>query len=483
MSKYYITCAIPYVNDKPHLGHAMEHVYADVQARYHRKMGETVLFSAGTDEHGSKIALKAKEQGITPKELTEKNTEEFVKLLKKLNITNDRFIRTTDKAHQQRVQMIWQKLKDDIYKNKYIGLYCVGCEEFITETTAKEHNNNCPIHKKPYEKLEEENYFFALSRYSDAVKSAIKSDSFHIIPKTRKNEILSLIDKGLEDVSISRPVDKLAWGIKVPGDDKQIMYVWFDALLNYITVLGYPEHEDFATFWPANLQVIGKDILRFHTAIWPAILLALGQHLPKQLYVHGFVNVDGQKMSKSIGNVVDPNDVIAKYGSDAFRYFFTRHIPSYEDGDFTWELMQKAYNNELANELGNAVGRVAAMVGKYQNNIVGTIPEAGHDIHEYHDAMSKCRFDRALDAVWEQVRGVNQYIDTEKPWIIAKNGDETHLREVLAYAVSCLLEIADLLEPFMPDTAQKINDVFKDGLIHYPDKPLFPKDEATNPAK
>ena len=202
--------------------------------------------------------------------------------------------------------------------------------------------HNCPIHKKPYERLEEENYFFALSRYTDAIKTAIKSGSYKIVPDSRKNEILSLLKSGLDDISISRPVDKLAWGVKVPGDDKQIMYVWFEALLNYITVLGYPEHEDFANYWPANVQVIGKDILRFHAAIWPGLLLALGQPLPKLLYVHGFVNVDGQKMSKSLGNAVDPKEVIAEYGSDAFRYFFMRHIPSYEDGDFTWELMQNS---------------------------------------------------------------------------------------------------------------------------------------------
>jgi methionyl-tRNA synthetase len=477
MSKYYITTSIPYVNDKPHLGHAMEYVYADVLARYHRQQGDTVLFSTGTDEHGSKNAATAKELGITPKELTEKNVTAFVKLLKKLDISNDRFIRTTDKAHQQRVQMIWTKLKNDIYKNKYVGLYCVGCEEFVTETAAKEHNNICPIHKTPYEKLEEENYFFALSRYTDAIKTAIKSNSYHVIPETRKNEILSLLDKGLDDISISRPVDKLTWGVKVPGDDKQVIYVWFDALLNYITVLGYPEHTDFANYWPANMHIVGKDILRFHAAIWPGLLLALGQNLPKQLYVHGFVNVNGQKMSKSTGNVIDPNDVITKYGSDAFRYFFMRHIPSYDDGDFTWELMEKAYNNELANELGNAAGRVAAMVGKYQQNVIGALPKAGHDIHEYQTALQNCRFDKALDEVWEQVRGVNQYIDTEKPWAVAKEGDTQHLAEILAYGVSCLLEIAELLEPFMPQTAKKLNYMFKEGVVRPLDASLFPKED------
>lgn len=478
MSKYYITTSIPYVNAKPHLGHALEYIYADVLARYHRQIGDKqVLFATGTDEHGSKIAEAAKNLNVDPAKFVDDNTANFVTLIKRLNISNDRFVRTTDESHIERVQLIWQRLKNDIYKSKYVGLYCVGCEEYVTETAAKEHDNACPIHGRPYERLEEENYFFALSRYTQAVQMAIKSNSYHIMPESRKNEILSVLKDGLDDISISRPVDKLSWGIKVPGDDTQIMYVWFEALLNYITVLGYPEHKDFAVFWPANMQIIGKDILRFHAAIWPGILLALGQHLPKKLYVHGFINVNGKKMSKSTGNVVDPNEVITKYGVDAFRYYCLRHIPSYDDGDFTWEQIDKAYNNELANELGNAVQRVAIMVSKYQDNIIGDLPTAGHDIHEYEVAIDNCRFDRALDEVWEQVRGINQYIDTEKPWLIAKEGDQAHLKEVLAYTVGCLLEIADMLEPFMPETAHKITYMFKEGILRPLDSTLFPKQE------
>jgi methionyl-tRNA synthetase len=478
MSKnYYVTTSIPYVNAPPHIGHAMEFIYADVLARYHRKLGDNVLFSTGADEHGSKIAQSAQEKGLSPKDFAAANTAVVIDLLKKLDITNDRFIRTTDEDHQKRCQVIWKMLKNDIYKSKYIGLYCVGCEEFVTETVAKECDGKCQIHNKPYERIEEENYFFALSRYSDAIETAIKSNSYHIIPETRKNELLNLIKGGLDDISISRPIDKLDWGIKVPGDDKQVMYVWFDALLNYITVLGYPEGPDMATFWPVNMQIVGKDIARFHATIWPGLLLALGQHLPKQLYVHGHIMSDGQKMSKSLGNVIDPSDIIKMYGVDAFRYFFMRHISSYEDGDFTWDLMQKAYNNELANELGNAVQRVAAMIGKYQDNIVGVVPTVGHDMHEYAEALENCRFDKALDEVWEQVRGINQYIDTEKPWEIAKIKDEEHLKQVLAYCVACLLEIADLLEPFMPDTSKKIANVFKDGLVRPLETTLFPKKE------
>lgn len=479
MSKFYVTTSIPYVNAELHIGHAMEFIYADVLARYHRQHGATqVLFSTGTDEHGLKVAEKAAEAGKTPLAFATEKAHSVVELLKQLNISNDRFIRTTDKAHQQRAQIIWANLKQYIYKNKYVGLYCVGCEEYVTETTAKENNNICPLHNRPYERLEEENYFFALSKFTPQIIEAIKSGTFSIVPDTKKHEIVKLLESGLDDISISRPADKLSWGVPVPGDTTQVMYVWFDALLNYITVLGYPEHADFKTYWPADVQVIGKDILRFHAAIWPGILLALGVPLPKSLFVHGFVNIDGQKISKSVGNVIAPADIIDKYGVDAFRYYFMRHIPSYGDGDFSWTKIEAAYNNELANELGNAVSRVAAMIVKYQEGVIGAIPAAEHDVHEYEQAVADCKFDRALDEVWEQVRGINQYIDTEKPWEIAKAKDTAHLQEVLAYSASCLLEIADLLIPFMPETANKIQNVFKEGLVQPLESSLFPKHDA-----
>lgn len=478
MSKFYITTSIPYVNAVLHIGHAMEFIYADVLARYARQQGiENVLFSTGTDEHGSKIAEKATEQGLAPLEFTTGNVRTVIELLKKLNISNDRFIRTTDPAHEQRVQLIWGNLKEYIYKKKYIGWYCVGCEEYVTDTFAKENKGICPNHNRAYEQLSEENYFFALSKFNHLIDTEIKSGNFQIIPESRKNEILSVIERGLEDISISRPVDKLTWGVPVPDDETQVIYVWFEALLNYITVLGYPEHIDFATYWPADVQVVGKDILRFHAAIWPGILLALKLPLPKLLYVHGFINVDSKKISKSLGNVIDPEAVIDKYGTDALRYYLMRHVPSYGDGDFSWDKIEVAYNNELANELGNAVQRVSAMVNKYQASIVGIIPEPSHDVHEYQEAIKACKFDRALSAVWEQVRGINQYIDTEKPWAIAKQGDEKHLQEVLAYSVGCLLEIAELLIPFMPETAAKIQSVFKNGLVSPLETSLFPKFE------
>lgn len=475
MNNYFVTTSIPYVNGEPHLGHAMEFVMADVLARAARARGETVLFSTGTDEHGGKIAEKAVELGVTPQALSDDMSQKFRDLIAALGVQPDRFIRTTDTGHEQRSQLIWQALADDIYKNKYVGWYCTGDEEFFTETVVKENKGVCPDHNRPYEKIEEENYFFRLSKYAERIKAAITDETFQIVPTTRRNEILSLIDSGLDDISISRPKDKIDWGIPVPGDKAQVMYVWFEALLNYITVLGYPEHEDFAKFWPANVQVIGKGILRFHAAIWPGILLALGLPLARQLYVHGYVTVDSKKMSKSLGNSVNPHDIITKYGADAFRYYFLRHVPSYEDGDFTWASFEAAYNNELANELGNAAQRTAAMVMKYQGGVVGIIPEPEHDTGAYSEAIVECRFDRALDSVWGQVRGLNQLIDAEKPWEIAKSDDKDHLREVLAGFVGDLLQIAVLLEPFLPETAGKLRALFKEGLVSPLDSTLFPK--------
>jgi len=475
---YYVTTSIPYVNGEPHIGHALEFVMADVLARAARQEGKPTIFCTGTDEHGTKIAQKAVSLGLAPKQLVDKMSEEFRDLAHLLNVSNDRFIRTTDKGHEQRAQLIWKALEHDIYKAKYTGWYDVKEETFIPESQADPERMK-PDHPQAYQKLEEENYFFKLSGYSDKIRAAIESGTFKIVPETRRNEILAVLRKGLDDISISRPKEKLEWGIPVPGDKSQVMYVWFEALMNYITVLGYPEHKDFKEYWPAQTQVVGKDIIRFHAAIWPAMLYSLGLPLPQQLYVHGFITMNGEKMSKSIGNVVSPKEIVAKYGVDAFRYYFLRHIPSYNDGDFTWEAFEAAYNNELANELGNAVQRTAAMILKYQNGIVGEVSPAQHDSAQVGEAIAQCRFDRALDEIWDQVRGLNQYIDEEKPWAIAKEGDTDHLREVLAYQVGCLLEIADLLTPFLPETSDKIRATFAEGLVHPTDKTLFPKAEQT----
>ncbi len=480
---YYITTSIPYVNGEPHVGHALEFITADVLARTARQQGTPVIFSTGTDEHGSKIYQTAAAMGLSAVDLATQMSQRFKDLLKELNISNDKFIRTTDAAHEQRAQIIWQNLSNDIYKAKYSGLYDVKEEEFVPESRADPARKN-PDHPQAYQRLEEENYFFKLSKYTDQIRVALESGAFEVVPKTRKHEILSVLREGLEDISISRPKEKLDWGVPVPGDSGHVMYVWCETLMNYITVLGYPEYADFTKFWPANVQVVGKDILRFHAAIWPAMLLGLGLELPKQLYVHAHVTMNGEKMSKSIGNVVAPKEILDKYGTDPFRYYFLRHIPSYEDGDFSWEKMESAYNNELANELGNTVQRTLAMIQKYQNGLIGEIPPAGHDDVPVHEAVNACKFDRALDLIWEQVRGLNQYIDEEKPWEIAKAGDKEHLQEVLAYQVGCLLEIADLLEPFLPETSEKIKNIFNSGVVRPITGTLFPKHEQPkeNPA-
>ncbi len=483
MSKFYITTSIPYVNAEPHVGFAMELVQADVLARYARQQKVPTLFTTGTDEHGGKIAEKAAEAKQTPLQFANQLSDSFRQVLPLLNISNDRFIRTTDKDHEQRAQQIWKNLAKYIYKGSYVGWYCTGDEAYFSEQVVKENKGICPVHNRPYEKLEEENYFFKLSAFTDQVKKSIDSDEFRVVPEIRKNEIMSVINEGLEDISISRPKEKISWGIPVPGDTTQVMYVWFEALMNYITVLGYPDSADFKNFWPADVQIVGKDILRFHAAIWPGMLLGLGLPLPKLLYVHGFITVDDKKMSKTLGNVVAPKDIVSKYGADAFRYFFLRHIPSHGDGDFNWERMEAAYNSELADQLGNAVSRTAAMIQQYQQGIIGDIPEPGHDIGPYEQAMGDCRFDVALAEVWEQVKGLNQYIEEQKPWEIVKTGDQDFLRETLAYMCGSLLGIANLLTPFMPETAEKIKGVFASGILKPLPGSLFPKDEKPKSQK
>ena len=301
-----------------------------------------------------------------------------------------------------------------------------------------------------------------------------------IVPEFRKKEFLELIKDGLQDVSISRPRKNLTWGVSVPGDDSQVMYVWLDALANYLTVVGYPDNQEWRDFWPADVQVIGKDILRFHAGIWPVMLLGIDVPLPKTLLVHGFVNVGGAKMSKTVGNVVDPMEIIRDYGVDAFRYYFARHIPTQDDGDFTWEKFEAAYNGELGNDLGNLVQRVAAMIKRYQAGVVGEIPAAEHDLEPYRQAMKALQFDRAVDEIWVSVRALNQYLEDVKPWTIAGQRDkdpeaESHLAEVLSHAVGTLVEVADMLTPFMPDTAQEIHRLFDSGVVPDDLTPMFPR--------
>lgn len=466
----YITTAIPYVNGTPHIGNALDYLLADIWARYQKQNGRDVRFQVGTDEHGNKIAAKAAELGITPQEYADRNYVNFEKLMKKVGAQYTDFIRTTDPHHKGAVQYIWQQLQPYIYKGKYEGWYCVGHEAFFTDKEVEETGGICPDHQKPFERVSEENYYLKASAFTDTVREAIETNRMQIVPEFREREFLELMKNGLQDVSISRPKKNLSWGVPVPGDPEQIMYVWIDALANYITVLGYPDNPDWKNYWPADVQVIGKDILRFHAGIWPAMLLGIGLSLPKKLLVHGHVNVSGAKMSKTVGNVVDPNEVIDTYGVDAFRYFFAKHIPTLDDGDFTWEKFENAYNGELSNDLGNLISRVAGMVTRYQSGVIGEAPKGDHDMKPYYDAMNTLQFSRAMEEVWVTVRALNKYIEVVKPWQIAKAREkdpeaESHLAEVLNHAVGTLLQIGEQLTPFLPHTAEVIQKTFGTGVI------------------
>lgn len=477
----YVTTAIPYANAKPHIGTAMDYLLASVWSRFMMQQGKQVRFQAGADEHGNKIAARALENNSSPQDFVDSIAPCFDEMATKIGAEYTDFIRTSSPDHIRRVQMIWQKLQPYIYKSTYEGWYCIGCENFVTDKEATTTEGMCPDHQRPYERLSEENYYFRASQFTEQIRTAIETGKLRISPEYRKKEFLSLIKEGMHDVSISRPRKNLSWGVPVPGDDSQVMYVWFDALSNYITVLGYPETQDYTEYWPADLQIVGKDVLRFHAGIWPAMLIGLGLPLPKRILAHGHVNVSGQKMSKSIGNVVDPLEVVDAYGMDAFRYYFTRHIPTFDDGDFTWEKFENAYNNELGNDLGNLVQRIASMVVRYQSGVIGEVPAGEHDMKPYLDAMEALQFDRATDEVWTIIRSLNQYLEQVKPWMIAKQRDADpeaaeHLSEVLAHAVGGLRQIASMLSPIMPHTSADIdalfaNEMVNQGLL----KPLFPK--------
>jgi len=477
----YITTAIPYVNGEPHIGNALDYLLADIWTRYQKQNGHEVRFQVGTDEHGNKIAAKAAELGITPKQYTDTTYLNFEKVMKKVGAEYTDFIRTTDEHHMAAVQYIWKQLSPYIYKGQYTGWYCMGHEAFFTDKEVQATSGVCPDHQTPYQQVSEENYFFKTSAFTEKIRAAITSGQMNIVPDFRKNEFLELIKDGLADVSISRPRKSLSWGIPVPDDPDQVMYVWLDALANYITVIGYPDRSDeYSAYWPADVEVIGKDILRFHAGIWPAMLMGIGLALPKRLLVHGFINVGGAKISKTVGNGIDAVEIIDSYGLDAFRYYFSRHIPTLEDGDFTWEKFEAAYNGELGNDLGNLISRISGMVIRYQAGVVGEAGQTEHDMTAYHQAFEALEFNKALDEVWNMIRSLNQYIDNVKPWEIAKNigkdaEAEPHLGEVLAHCVSALVQIGDLLVPFMPQTAAVIHDTFAGGVVKPVETGLFPK--------
>lgn len=478
--KFYITTAIDYVNGPPHIGHALEKIQADVLARYHRLQGDEAFFLTGTDEHGAKIARAAEAARKDPQRFTDEMATYFRQLKEPLNLSWNDFVRTSDqKRHWPGAQKLWMRLFDagDLYKKKYEGLYCVGHEAFVTEKDLVD--GKCRDHQKEPELIAEENWFFRLSKYTKAIKEHMANGRLQIIPETRQNEILSFLEQGLEDVSFSRPAKDLSWGIPVPNDPEHTMYVWCDALTNYITALGYGEDEgrktrdksesQFARFWPADVHVIGKDILRFHAAIWPGMLLSAGLPLPRAIFVHGFITVEGQKMSKTIGNVIDPFELVKKYGTDPVRYYLLREIPSGEDGDFSESKFRERYNGDLANGLGNFSARIITLAEKLKakrQNLKATIQNAklNAEIRKaqtgYETAVKDFKLHEALEQVWQLIHAGDKYINEERPW-------ESEKLEVIGELLGMLLEIARLLEPFLPGTAQKIRDqiVVKDSNV------------------
>lgn len=478
--KFYITTSIAYANSSPHIGFALELVQADFLARYHRARGDNTYFLTGTDEHGDKVARTAKENKQTPTEFAKKITEEFRVLTKDLNISIDDFIRTSDqKKHWPGVIEMWNRLvnSDDVYKKDYIGKYCVGCEAYKTEKELV--NGKCPDHPNlEIEERHEENYFFALSKYENYLKKLYRENPEFVYPKSRYNEMLEIIDSGLEDISISRSKEKLSWGVPVPGDETQVMYVWVDALTNYISALGFPQETNkFKTYWPADIHVVGKDINRFHSILWPAMLESANLARPKQILVHGFITSKGQKISKSLGNVINPSEEVKKYGVDAVRFFLLSEISFFEDGDYTKERFEEAYNSSLANGIGNFAQRVSSMVDKYLD---GKTPEGkvikGVNVENFDKLVNKLEINKALNFTKECVTIADRYVEENKPWELAKT-DKKKLSQVLGDLVATINEINKMLVLIIPETSEKIDKIFSSSKIKT-GKPLFPRLEG-----
>lgn len=481
-NKFYITTTLPYVNSDPHLGFALEIVQADAIARYHKLLGEEVFFNTGTDEHGIKIFRKAEEQGKDTQTYVDEYAEKFRKLMPSLGISSSvHFIRTTDPKHKAAVQFFWQKCVDsgDIYKQVYKVKYCVGCE--LEKTDSELENGKCPIHPNlDIELIEEENYFFKFSRFQEPLLKFYEANPSFVIPDFRFNEIKQFVKNGLQDFSVSRLKEKMPWGIEVPGDSSQVMYVWFDALVNYISTFGWPKDEkQFVEFWP-GVQIAGKDNLRQQAAMWQAMLMSAGLPNSRQIIIHGFITSGGQKMSKSLGNVADPYEILSKLEKkgldeaqaiDALRYYLLREIPTFEDGDYTWEHFVKAYNANLANGLGNQASRILKLA---VTNAVFLPKEALEPAYS-QTTMDGYKIKETMDEIWKVISEVDEYIQRTEPFKKIKTDTEAARKDIL-HTLSHLRAVAYRLQPFLPATSEKLLTVLRDPKLENIPR-LFPRIE------
>lgn len=463
MAKYYATTAIPYVNGAPHLGHALEFAQVDTLARWHRLLGDDTFFLTGTDENSQKLLKVAEADGVSVQEIADRYTARFQGLTEQLQLTNDGFLRTTDQTnHWPGAVALWEKLvaADLIYKGTYAGLYCIDCEQYYGESDLVD--GKCPVHGTVPERIEEENYFFKLSKFQQELKQLIESDAYRITPATRRNEALAFLEQELADISFSRPAKKLAMGVPVPGDDSQRMYVWCDALANYITGIGYGRDEaQFKKYWPTDLHVIGKDIWKFHAVYWPAMLLGADLPVPKSLYIHGFFTIEGEKMSKSKGNVIDPFELVERHGADAVRYYLLRAMPHAGDGDYSARHFSEIYQAELANDFGNLVSRVLTQIEKGYEGKVPAGPadpelkeQVGQTHHEFGLLLDDCKFAEALERLNGLVSYTNKRIDRLKPWELEGPAKDTELYN-LAQVVG---HLAVLYAPVIPNKANDLLD-------------------------
>ncbi len=468
MKPYYITTTLPYVNAEPHIGFAWEIITADVLARFHKVMGCEVIFNTGTDEHGQKIYNKAVEAGISPQEYVDGYAAKFRELSTLLNLSVTHFIRTTDPHHVEAAQAFWKRCADhgDIYKKIYKTKYCVGCE--LEKTDSELVDNHCPLHPQiELEIREEENYFFKFSAYQQALLDLYKNQPDFVVPKEKLAEITSFVAGGLQDFSISRLKEKMPWGIEVPGDPNHVMYVWFDALINYISTLGWPDSDTFTQFWP-GVQIAGKDNLRQQSAMWQAMLLSAQLPPARQILINGFISVNGEKMSKSFGNVISPVDMVKRYGIDGTRYLLLSLGPVSGDMDVTWEKFDHYYNGYLANSLGNTVSRIANLCARAEMSLSLTRKESVDPA--ISEALETYRFDLALESIWNRIKNLEKVIDEKQPWKLSGSSLELFLRQ----SGEEIIFIATQLQMFMPDTAEQIIALFTAEKIT-PPKPLFPR--------